>query len=241
MDSPQPADHALVLAGVFSGYGGTTVLRDVSLSVAAGGITCILGRNGVGKSTLMKTIMGLLPLQAGTIDGFGTDITRLPTHERARRGIAYVPQGREVFPQLTVEENLRVNRAARCFGEDDIPDDIFVYFPALRPLLRRRAGVLSGGQQQQLALARAMASMPKIMLLDEPTEGLQPNVVSAIQEIIVRLNTDKGISVVLVEQKIGFARRVGSLFHIIEKGTCVASGPMGAFNDGLVRAHLEVS
>lgn len=230
----------LTLDGVAGGYGSTQVLRNIVLSVREGGITCILGRNGVGKTTLLKTIMGLLKATAGVMRFRQQAITAVPIHARARAGIGYVPQGREVFPHLTVEENLRLGTVAKTGNVTDLPDDIFVYFPMLRAMLKRKAGMLSGGQQQQLAIARAMVAQPVLMLLDEPTEGIQPNIVAEIQEIIVRLNQEKKISMLLVEQKLAFARRASSHYYIMEKGTFVADGPMETFNDGLVKAHLEV-
>ena len=230
----------LVLEDVASGYGSTQVLRAVSLTVPEGGITCVLGRNGVGKTTLLKTLMGLLPARSGRIQFREQPLTHAPVHARAQAGIAYVPQGREVFAQLTVQENLLLGQAGRGAAAMELPDDIFVYFPMLRPLLRRRAGMLSGGQQQQLAIARAMVAAPVLMLLDEPTEGIQPNVVAEIQETILRLNQEKQIAMLLIEQKLPFARRAGSQFVLMEKGSCVAQGAMASFSDALIRQYLEV-
>jgi urea transport system ATP-binding protein len=221
-------------------YGGSHTLWDVDLSVRAGSRTCLMGRNGVGKTTLLKCIMGLLPISAGSIIFDGTDLTKRPVEERARMGIGYVPQGREIFSQLTVEENLRVGLGVRPKGPRTIPDRIFELFPVLKQMLRRRGGDLSGGQQQQLAIGRALVLEPKLLILDEPTEGIQPNVVHEIGDLILKLNKEQGLTVLLVEQKLPFARRVASEFCILEKGRRVASGDIDELGDPLVAAHLSV-
>jgi len=199
-----------------------------------------MGRNGMGKTTLLKCIMGLLPATNGGISFEGTDLLRCTAEERARLGIGYVPQGREIFPQLTVEENLRVGLGIRKNGSRTIPERIYELFPVLKQMLRRRGGDLSGGQQQQLAIGRALVLEPKLLILDEPTEGIQPNIVHEIGDIILKLNKEEGLTVLLVEQKLPFARRVASEFCILDKGRKVAGGAIGELSDQFVRAHLSV-
>jgi urea transport system ATP-binding protein len=230
----------LSLTALNQSYGGSHTLWDVDLVVPEGSRTCLMGRNGMGKTTLLKCIMGLLPATSGEIAFGGTDLRRLPAERRARLGIGYVPQGREIFPQLTVEENLRVGLAARKKGTRTIPQRIFELFPALKQMLRRRGGDLSGGQQQQLAIGRALVLEPTLLILDEPTEGIQPNIVHEIGDVILALNRDAGVTVLLVEQKLPFARRVASQFCILEKGRGVAGGSIDALTDDIVRAHLSV-
>jgi urea transport system ATP-binding protein len=231
---------ALTLKALNQSYGGSHTLWDVDLVVPEGSRTCLMGRNGMGKTTLLKCIMGLLPATSGEIAFAGTDLRRLPAESRARLGIGYVPQGREIFPQLTVEENLRVGLAARKKGPRTIPQRIFELFPVLKQMLRRRGGDLSGGQQQQLAIGRALVLEPTLLILDEPTEGIQPNIVHEIGDVILALNRDAGVTVLLVEQKLPFARRVASQFCILEKGRGVAGGSIDALTDDIVRAHLSV-
>jgi urea transport system ATP-binding protein len=221
-------------------YGESHILRDVTLNVEPGACVCLMGRNGVGKTTLLKCIMGLLPIRAGQILFEGQDIAARPADVRPRIGIGFVPQGREIFAQLTVEENLRIGLSARRDGLKEIPERIFELFPVLKQMLRRRGGDLSGGQQQQLAIGRALAIDPKLLILDEPTEGIQPNIVREIGDIIIRLNREENLTVILVEQKLKFARRVGQHFHLMEKGRIVASGAMEALDDGLISRHLAV-
>jgi urea transport system ATP-binding protein len=221
-------------------YGGSHTLWDVDLDVPTGSRTCLMGRNGMGKTTLLKCIMGLLPATSGEIRFDDKDLRVQPPEARARLGIGYVPQGREIFPQLTVEENLRVGLGVRRHGPRAIPPRIYDLFPALKTMRLRRGGDLSGGQQQQLAIGRALVLEPAMLILDEPTEGIQPNIVHEIGDIILRLNAEAGLTVLLVEQKLPFARRVASDFRILEKGRCVARGPIGELTDGLVRAHLSV-
>jgi len=220
-------------------YGGSRTLWGVDLSVAAGSRTCLMGRNGMGKTTLLKCIMGLLPVTGGRIAFEGTDILSYPAERRARLGIGYVPQGREIFPQLTVEENLRIGLGVRKNGARAIPSRVFELFPALKQMLHRRGGDLSGGQQQQLAIGRALVLEPKLLILDEPTEGIQPNVVHEIGDVLLRLN-EAGVTVLLVEQKLPFARRVASEFRILEKGRCVAGGSIGELTDSVVHEHLGI-
>jgi urea transport system ATP-binding protein len=230
----------LTVTGLNQSYGGSHTLWDVDLVVPSGSRTCLMGRNGMGKTTLLKCIMGLLRVTSGEISFDGTDLARLPAEERARLGIGYVPQGREIFAQLTVEENLRVGLGVRKHGPRAIPPQIFELFPVLKQMLNRRGGDLSGGQQQQLAIGRALVLEPTLLILDEPTEGIQPNIVHEIGDIILRLNRETGVTVLLVEQKLPFARRVASEFRILEKGRCVAGGAIGELTDDVVHAHLSV-
>jgi urea transport system ATP-binding protein len=230
----------LTLKSLNQSYGGSHTLWDVDLIVPAGSRTCLMGRNGMGKTTLLKCIMGLLPATSGEIAFAGTDLRRVPAESRARLGIGYVPQGREIFPQLTVEENLRVGLAVRKDRARTIPPKIFELFPVLKQMLNRRGGDLSGGQQQQLAIGRALVLEPTLLILDEPTEGIQPNIVHEIGDVLLALNRDAGVTVLLVEQKLPFARRVASQFCILEKGRGVAGGSIDALTDDLVRAHLSV-
>ncbi|MEO8260724.1 MAG: urea ABC transporter ATP-binding subunit UrtE [Acidobacteriota bacterium] len=231
---------ALTLKAINQSYGGSHILWDVDLVVPEGSRTCLMGRNGMGKTTLLKCIMGLLSASSGEILFGGSDLRRVSAESRARLGIGYVPQGREIFPQLTVEENLRVGLGVRKNGARTIPEKIFELFPVLKQMLRRRGGDLSGGQQQQLAIGRALVLEPTLLILDEPTEGIQPNIVHEIGDIILSLNRDAGLTVLLVEQKLPFARRVASQFCILEKGRGVAGGPIEGLTDDIVHAHLSV-
>jgi urea transport system ATP-binding protein len=219
-------------------YGQSHTLWDVALAVQPGSCMCVMGRNGVGKSTLMKTIMGLLKPKSGSIKFAGEELTGRPVERRAHAGIAYVPQGREIFAQLTVEENLHVGLAAR--GKRELPEAVFRFFPVLKDMLHRRGGDLSGGQQQQLALGRALALEPKLLILDEPTEGIQPNIVQLIGDTVIRLRKETATAILLVEQKLAFARKVADDFTILDRGRSVASGPMSALDDALIQRHLSV-
>jgi urea transport system ATP-binding protein len=221
-------------------YGGSHTLWDVDLTVPDGSLMCLMGRNGMGKTTLLKCIMGLLPAGAGNITFEGVDLLTQPAEERARLGIGYVPQGREIFSTLTVEENLSIGLGVRKNGAREIPPRIFDLFPVLKQMMKRRGGDLSGGQQQQLAIGRALVLEPKMLILDEPTEGIQPNIVHEIGDIILRLNKEEGLTVLLVEQKLPFARRVASEFCILANGRRVAAGEIGQLTDDVVRAHLSV-
>jgi urea transport system ATP-binding protein len=230
----------LCVSGLHQFYGESHILWDVELKLEAGAVACIMGRNGVGKTTLLRSILGLLPIASGSIQLAGEELSQRPTHARAAAGLAYVPQGREIFPQLSVEENLRVPLAARRDGSREIPPLVFELFPALQKMLRRRGGDLSGGQQQQLAVARALVADPRLLILDEPTEGIQPNVAHEIGEILRALHRDRGLTILLVEQKLPFARRLADQFFLMEKGRIVGSGPMASLDDALIHRHLGV-
>jgi urea transport system ATP-binding protein len=230
----------LAVKALNQSYGGSHTLWDVDLDVPEGSRTCLMGRNGMGKTTLLKCIMGLLSATSGTLDFAGRDLLGLPAEARARLGIGYVPQGRDIFPQLTVEENLRVGLGVRKNGARSIPPKIFELFPVLKQMMHRRGGDLSGGQQQQLAIGRALVLEPTLLILDEPTEGIQPNIVHEIGDIILKLNREIGVTMLLVEQKLPFARRVASEFRILEKGRCVAGGPINRLTDDVVGLHLSV-
>jgi urea transport system ATP-binding protein len=221
-------------------YGGTQILWDLDLDIEPGSCTCIMGRNGVGKTTLLKCLMGLLPVHSGEILLEGEALQDKPAQYRAPAGIGYVPQGRDIFPMLTVEENLRIGLPIRKDKAKQIPEKIFELFPVLKEMLHRRGGDLSGGQQQQLAIGRALVLEPKVLILDEPNEGIQPNIVHQIGDVILKLNHEEGLTVILVEQKLGFARRVGKEFRLMEKGRVVASDQMANLSEELIRQYLAV-
>jgi urea transport system ATP-binding protein len=232
--------NALTVTGLNQFYGGSHTLWDIDLAVPVGSRMCVMGRNGMGKTTLLKCIMGLQSASSGAIVFEGTDLLKGPAELRAKRGIGYVPQGREIFSHLTVEENLRVGLGVRKNGPRAIPSRIFDLFPALKKMLNRRGGDLSGGQQQQLAIGRALVLEPKLLILDEPTEGIQPNIVHEIGDVVLKLNQEEGMTVLLVEQKLPFARRVASEFCILDKGRRVAAGSIGELTDDVVGKHLSV-
>jgi len=222
-------------------YGESHTLWDVDLSLPRGGCLCLMGRNGVGKTTLLRSIMGLQAIASGTLRFDGQDLHTRAAEARAPLGIGYVPQGREIFPLLTVEENLRIGLPARRDGNRrDIPERIFDLFPVLKQMLRRRGGDLSGGQQQQLAIGRALVLEPTLLILDEPTEGIQPNIVQEIGDIIRRLNEEQNLSILLVEQKLPFARRVAKEFCLMDRGRVVATGDIGQLSEGLIDQYLKV-
>jgi urea transport system ATP-binding protein len=230
----------LEIKGLNQFYGGSHTLWDVDMTVPEGSCTCLMGRNGMGKTTLLKCIMGLLTAKSGQILYDGQDLRPLPAEQRAHRRIGYVPQGREIFSQLTVEENLRLGLAVRRPKTRQVPAHLYDMFPVLKQMLHRRGGDLSGGQQQQLAIARALVLDPKLLILDEPTEGIQPNIVHDIGEVIQRLNREINLTVLLVEQKLPFARRVATDLRMLDKGRLVMSGKIAALTDELVQAHLTV-
>ena len=221
-------------------YDQSHILWDLDLTVEQGLCTCLMGRNGVGKTTLLKAIMGLLPIRSGSIRFMGEELCGKPVEYRAQAGIGYVPQGRMIFPQLTVKENLLLPLNGRKGGPRTIPEQIFSMFPVLQQMLHRRGGDLSGGQQQQLAIGRALALEPRLLILDEPAEGIQPNIVTLIGDVIRELNRHQGISVLLVEQKLAFARNTADRFCIIERGANVDPKITDQLSDELVRRHLAV-
>ncbi|MEJ2308276.1 MAG: urea ABC transporter ATP-binding subunit UrtE [Gammaproteobacteria bacterium] len=219
-------------------YGQSHTLWDLDMEVPEGECTVIMGRNGVGKTTLLQAIMGLLPIKSGKILYGGEDISKVIAEKRASMGIGYVPQGRQIFPLLTVQENLEIGLPVR--KDRKVPDYIFELFPVLREMLGRRGGDLSGGQQQQLAIGRALVVDPKLLILDEPTEGIQPNVVQEIGDIIRKLNREAGLTVLLVEQKLPFARKVADRFCILDRGRQVATGAMEQLDDDIIQQYLTV-
>jgi urea transport system ATP-binding protein len=229
----------LEIQGLDVAYGESQVLWDVSLTVPAGGVICLMGRNGVGKTTLLKSIMGLLPIRGGRIVFDGADLAGRRPEERAACGIGYVPQGREIFPNLTVAENLRIGLLGGGNGRRGEYDEVFELFPKLKTLLARKGGVLSGGEQQQLAIARVLLARPKLLLMDEPTEGIQPNVILQIEDAIGRIK-ERGIAVLLVEQYLEFAWRLAGSYAIMRKGAIVASGVTADLRHDAVRQHLTV-
>jgi urea transport system ATP-binding protein len=230
----------LDVASVTLHYGAAIALRGVSLDARPGAVTCLLGRNGVGKTSLLRAIMGAHPVSAGAIRWEGADITRLPTYERARRGIAWVPQGRDIFPLLTVRENLETGFAVLPRGRRQVPDDVFDLFPVLGSVLRRRGGDLSGGQQQQLALARALVTRPRLLLLDEPTEGVQPSIIKDIARVIALLRARGDMAILLVEQYLDFARELAQTIAVMDRGSIVLAGAREALDKADVRRLLSV-
>jgi urea transport system ATP-binding protein len=230
----------LAVRNIDTYYGTSHILHRVSLEIADGEIYAVLGRNGAGKTTLMRSITGVNPPRAGAIALDSLDVTRMKSHHRTQLGISYVPQGRDIIADLTVAENIRLALIGKGIKANGIPDFVFDYFPALADLRRRKGGVLSGGQQQQLAIARALVQSPKLLLLDEPTEGLQPSVVEEIVEIIKRIHAERNCAVLLVEQNLEFVRDVTQRFAIIDTGRIVAQGDIGELTDDVVRTHLSV-
>lgn len=221
-------------------YGESHTLWDVKFNITSGSRMCLMGRNGMGKTTLLQCIMGLNPIKEGNIQFEEKDLAHQPAEIRARLGIGYVPQGRQIFSQLTVEENLLVGLNARRDKVRKIPERIFELFPVLKEMMHRRGGDLSGGQQQQLAIGRALTIDPKLLILDEPCEGIQPNIVQQIGDVLLKLNEEENVTILLVEQKLPFARRVGQEFTIMDKGRSVAAGEMTQLNDDLIKKHLTV-
>jgi urea transport system ATP-binding protein len=226
-------------------YGESHILRDVSFTIEAGQVACLMGRNGVGKTTTLKAIMGLLPVRSGKITLDGGDVTKEATDRRARKGLAYVPQGREIIPHLTVRENLQLGFWARAKKGDGATekaafDEVYQLFPKLTRILERPGGVLSGGEQQQLAIGRAILSDPKVLLLDEPTEGIQPSVVDQIEDVIIGFKHSRRFAILLVEQGLHFAARLADAYVIMAKGAVVAAGKTGELSAEEVKRHLVV-
>jgi urea transport system ATP-binding protein len=221
-------------------YGAALALRSVSIGAELGQVTCLLGRNGVGKSSLLRAVVGHHPIFRGAITWNGEDISRLKPYERARRGIAYVPQGREIFPLLTVQENLETGFALLPRGARKLPDQIFELFPVLKGMLRRRGGDLSGGQQQQLAIARALVTKPKLLLLDEPTEGIQPSVIKDIGRVISLLGKSGEMALLLVEQYFDFAHELADRIAVMDRGEIVIDEAIGAIDSTAVRRRISV-
>jgi urea transport system ATP-binding protein len=221
-------------------YGSVRALRGVSIVAPPGQVTCVIGRNGVGKTTLMKTIMGSLAQSAGQVWLGERTVEHLPPNRRAKLGIALVPQGRQIFPKLSVEENLRVGLQARADGRKSIPDEIYELFPVLKTMSRRMGGDLSGGQQQQLAIGRALVGEPRVLLLDEPTEGIQPNIIQQIGAVLQKLVETRNMTIVLVEQYLDFVKEFGRSFYVMNRGRVVAEGATKDLNSDLVNQHLGV-
>lgn len=221
-------------------YGAAIALRQVSITAQAGAVTCLLGRNGVGKTSLLRAIVGAHPITGGAIRWEGADITKLPTYERARRGIAWVPQGRDIFPLLTVRENLETGFAVLPRGQRKVSDEIFELFPVLKSMLRRRGGDLSGGQQQQLAIGRALVTKPRLLVLDEPTEGIQPSIIKDIGRVIALLRSRGDMAILLVEQYFDFAKELAQTIAVMDRGDIVLSGRQEELDEADVRRRLSV-
>ena len=221
-------------------YGAAHALRAVSLTAELGEVTCVLGRNGVGKTSLLDAIAGQHPVTTGSISWEGADITKLKPYERARRGIAYVPQGREIFPLLTVEENLKTGFAPLSHQDYSIPDDVFTLFPILKSMLRRRGGDLSGGQQQQLAIGRALVMRPRLLLLDEPTEGIQPSIIKDIGRAISYLRSLKAMAIILVEQYLDFAQELGDRFSVVDRGAVVYASKRADLDEAALKRAISL-
>ena len=221
-------------------YGAAQALRSVSLDVPEGQVTCVLGRNGVGKTSLLKAIVGQMPVTSGKVVWNGADITARAPEERARAGLAYVPQGREIFPLLTVRENLQTGLLVLPRAERTIPEEIFELFPVLNDMLSRRGGDLSGGQQQQLAIARALAMRPRLLILDEPTEGIQPSIIKDIDRVIALLRQRGGMAILLVEQYFDFAKALADTFAVMDRGEVIMAGVMAEANEAEILKHMTI-
>jgi len=234
------AGEELLVEGVELYYGAAVALRGVSLTAKRGEVTCLIGRNGVGKTSMLRAIAGAHPVTKGRIVFEGEDITRLPMYERARRGIAWVPQGRDIFPLLTVRENLETGFAVLPRGQRKIPDEIFTLFPILKTMLGRRGGDLSGGQQQQLAIGRALIMKPRLLVLDEPTEGIQPSVIKDIGRVITLLRERGEMAILLVEQYFDFVKELAQRIAVMERGDIALFGPLAELDEADVRCRISV-
>lgn len=232
-----PVETVLAVENLEVHYGGSRILRDISLQVPSGSIVAVMGRNGVGKTTLLKAIMGLLTPSKGRVFFAGEDVTLLTADQRTRRGLGYVPQGREIFPQLTVRENLEIGLAA-CAGAGRVPEEVFALFPVLADMQERLGGNLSGGQQQQLAIARALVGQPKVLMLDEPTEGIQPSIILAIEKVLLQLKERGEFAIVLVEQYFDFARQIADYFFLMDRGRILLQGTADELSDESIKTHL---
>ncbi len=230
----------LEVSDISASIQGSRILRGVNLQVPNHSLVCLMGRNGVGKTTTLKSIVGLMKTDTGAVKFDGLDLTALNPEERARLGLAYVPQGRDIFPNLTVWENLKISLVIHATKANGQVDRVLELFPVLKEMLQRKGGVLSGGQQQQLAIARALLTAPKLLLLDEPTEGIQPNIIDQIGETLLKIKKEGKISILLVEQYLDFCLSTGDSFYIMDRGAVVAEGPIAHLNDEIVRKHLTV-
>ncbi|WP_282940681.1 urea ABC transporter ATP-binding subunit UrtE [Paenibacillus sp. RC67] len=230
----------LILNALEAAYGESMILRGVNMTVEPGQVVCLMGRNGVGKTTLMKTVMGLIKAKGGSISYAGKPITDYTPDRRAKAGIGYVPQGRDIFPQLTVEENLLLGLEASINRKHKIPENVYEMFPVLWEMRRRKGGDLSGGQQQQLSIARALVGEPELLLLDEPMEGIQPSIVMEIENVIESIKARREMSVLLVEQSLTFATRIADYYYVLDKGTIVAEGSSTDLSEEQVKKHLAV-
>jgi urea transport system ATP-binding protein len=230
----------LTISNLNAAYEGSQILRAVSLTVPERQVVCLMGRNGVGKTTTLKCIVGLLKPLSGDIHLAQTPLNNLRPEERARQGIGYVPQGRDIFPNLTVWENLELSLVVHCSKVNGQVERVFELFPILKGMLKRKGGVLSGGQQQQLAIARAMLTDPKLLILDEPTEGIQPNIIDQIEETLLKIKSEGRVSILLVEQYLDFCLNVADSFYVMDRGTIVAEGPTAQLNQDIVKRYLTV-
>lgn len=234
------ANNILTVENLHFAYGEVATLRGVNITVPKGSIVSLMGRNGVGKTTLLKNLMGLQSPSSGSITYQGKDITSLHTHKRVKQGLGYVPQGRQIFPRLTVEDNLRIGLDARSTSLKKVPQDIYDFFPVLFDMRARAGGNLSGGQQQQLAIGRALATDPSVLILDEPTEGIQPNIIQLIGQILQQLSREKGMTIFIVEQYLDFVREISTHFYIMNRGAIAAGGDIPTLTQELVHQYLSV-
>ena len=230
----------LSLSNITVSYDGSRILRGVNLVVPERSLVCLMGRNGVGKTTTLKSIVGLVRADSGVVTLDGVDFSAFKPDQRARQGVGYVPQGRDIFPNLTVWENLKISLVVHGTKANGQVEGVLDLFPVLKEMLQRKGGVLSGGQQQQLAIARALLTNPKVLILDEPTEGIQPNIIDQIGDTLLKIKQERKISILLVEQYLDFCLAVGDSFYIMDRGAIVAEGPISGLKDDIVRQHLTV-